>query len=96
MAAVTVFWMYRSNLPSITVYAKIWPPIFPLIALLAFIGVYMMVKRGAEFYAFVCSAILVAFALFSVGVGLFPNLLISTTDAAYNLTMDTPPHNPIR
>jgi len=87
MAAITVFWMYRANLPSITVYAKIWPLIFPLIALLAFIGVYMMVKRGAEFYAFVCSALLVAFGLFSVGIGLFPNLLMSTTDAAYNLTI---------
>ena len=87
MAAITVFWMYRDNLPSITVYAKIWPLIFPLIALLAFIGIYLMLKRGKEFYTFVCSALLIAFALFSVGVGLFPNLLMSTTDAAYNLTI---------
>ena len=46
-----------------------------------------MVKRGKQFYAFVCSAILIAFSLFTVGVGLFPNLLISTTNPAYNLTI---------
>jgi len=87
MAGITVFHMVRNNYPSVAIYYQIWPLIFPAIALLAFIGLYLMVKRGKQFNAFVCSSILIAFSLFTVGVGLFPNLLISTTNAAYNLTI---------
>jgi cytochrome d ubiquinol oxidase subunit II len=87
MAGITVFHMLRNNYPSIAIYYQVWPLIFPAVALLAFIGLYLMVKRGKQFYAFVCSSILIAFSLFTVGVGLFPNLLISTTNAAYNLTI---------
>lgn len=87
LAAITVFFMFRNNYHPVAIYSQIWPLIFPLVGLLAFIGLYLMVRRGKQFYAFVCSAILIAFALFSVGIGLFPNLLISTTDPAYNLTL---------
>lgn len=87
LAAITVFFMFRNNYQPVAVYAQIWPLIFPFIGLLAFVGLYLMVRRKQEFWAFVCSAALIAFALFSVGIGLFPNLLVSTIDSAYNLTL---------
>lgn len=87
MAVITVAWMFIANYPPIAVYQQIWPLIFPAIAFAAFIALYVMIRRGQEFWAFVCSSVLIAFALYSVGVGLFPNLLISTTNPAYNLTI---------
>jgi cytochrome d ubiquinol oxidase subunit II len=51
------------------------------------VGVWVNVRRGAELWAFVCSAVLIAFSMFSVAVGLFPNLLISTTNPQYSLTI---------
>lgn len=87
MAVITVAWMFIANYPPIAVYQQIWPLIFPAIAFAAFIALYVMIRRGQEFWAFVCSSVLIAFALYSVGVGLFPNLLISTTNPSYNLTI---------
>jgi len=88
LAGATVVWMYFQNLPSVTIYLQVgWYWALPVIAAIAFIALYFMVRRGQEFWAFVCSAIFIAFALYTLGVGLFPNLLISTTDAAYNLTI---------
>jgi len=49
--------------------------------------VWYCVQHGKEFWAFVWSAVMVAFSMFSVAVGLFPNLLISTTNPEYNLTI---------
>lgn len=87
MAVITVVWMVLKNYPPLAVYAQIWPLAFPLIAALAFFGSYFMIRRGAEFWAFACSAVFVAFTLYSSGVGLYPNLIISTTDQTYNLTI---------
>jgi cytochrome d ubiquinol oxidase subunit II len=49
--------------------------------------VWYFVRRDQEIRAFVCSAAVIALSIFSVGVGLFPNLLISTTNPQYNLTV---------
>jgi cytochrome d ubiquinol oxidase subunit II len=87
LALATVGWMFVSSYQVLAIYSQIWPLIFPAVAALAFVGLYFMVRRGQEFWAFVCSAVLVAFGLYSLGIGMFPNLLISTTDPAYNLSI---------
>jgi cytochrome d ubiquinol oxidase subunit II len=87
MAVATALFMVLSNYQPIAVYAQIWPLIFPLGAAVAFAGIWLFIRRGREFYAFVCSAAMIALLLFSVGVGIFPNLLISTTNPQYNLTV---------
>ena len=46
-----------------------------------------MVRRGEDFRAFLCSSAMIALLIISGGIGLFPNLIISTTDPAYNLTI---------
>src|SRR5262245_23738753 len=87
MAVLTIVFMFLSNYQPIAVYSQIWPLIFPLVAALAFVGVWVNVRRGAELWTFVCSAVLIAFSMFSIAVGLFPNLLISTTNPEYSLTI---------
>ena len=87
LAAIVVAWMFINQFPSATVYLQGWPLILPIIAAVAFAGIFVMQKRGNEFAAFVCSAVFIAFGLYSLGVGLFPNLLLSTTNPQYNLTI---------
>lgn len=87
MALGTALFIVVANYELIAVYAQIWPLIFPLGAVAAFAGLWFFMHRKHEFYAFVCSAAMIALSLYSVGVGLFPNLLTSTTSAEYNLTV---------
>lgn len=87
MGVLTLVFMYLLNYEPIAIYSQIWPLIFPLIAALSWLGVWVNLRRGAEFWAFVCSSLLIAFSMFTVAVGLYPNLLISTTNSQYNLTI---------
>ncbi len=64
-----------------------WLVIFPALALLAVLVAWLMVGRGRYFLAFILSAAMIAGLLFSAAIGLYPNLLISTLDPAYNLTI---------
>ncbi len=64
-----------------------WPVIFPAGALIALIVAWRMLRQGRDFVAFVASGAMIALLLISGAVGLFPNLLISTTDPAFNLTI---------
>jgi cytochrome d ubiquinol oxidase subunit II len=64
-----------------------WLAIFPLIALAAVVTGWVMVRRERYFTAFLLSATMIAGLIISAGIGLFPNLLISTENPAYNLTI---------
>ncbi len=64
----------------------IWPVIFPLGAVGAFTAGVVLMRSGQDLAAFACSAATVALVLFSVAAGLYPNLLISSTDSQYNMT----------
>jgi cytochrome d ubiquinol oxidase subunit II len=64
-----------------------WPVIFPAGALVALIVAWNMLRKGRDFYAFVASGTMIALLLISGGIGMFPNLLISTTDPQNNLTV---------
>ena len=65
----------------------IWPAILPTLALVAFGAAWMFVQRGEDFRAFLASSAMIGLLLISGGVGLYPNLIISTIDPAYNLTI---------
>ncbi len=67
--------------------AEIWPVIFPTLALGALIVAAVMLGRGKDFAAFVASGAMIALLLMSAAAGLYPNLLLSTIDPAYNLTI---------
>ncbi len=65
----------------------IWPVIFPAAALVAILMAYRLVRQGREFAAFLASAATIALLVISGAAGMFPNLIVSTTDPAYNLTI---------
>jgi cytochrome d ubiquinol oxidase subunit II len=65
----------------------IWPVIFPAAALVALGLAWRFVQRGEDFRAFVASSAMMGLLLVSGGVGLYPNLLVSTIDPAYDLTI---------
>ncbi len=65
---------------------EIWPLIFPIGALVALGGVVAMSRAGRDGRAFLYSAVAIGLLLIAGAIGLFPTLLISTTDAAYSLT----------
>jgi cytochrome bd ubiquinol oxidase subunit II len=67
--------------------AEIWPVIFPAAALIALIVAWRMLRTGHEFWAFVSSGTMIAMLLISGAIGMFPNLLISTIDPQFNLTI---------
>lgn len=65
----------------------IWPVVFPAAALVAAGVVWRMLGAERHFAAFVASGAMIALLLVSAGIGLYPNLLVSTTDAANSLTV---------
>jgi cytochrome d ubiquinol oxidase subunit II len=65
----------------------IWPIVFPAAALGALVIAWRAMHRGKEFVAFVASAATIGLLLVSGAIGIFPNLIISTTDPADSLTI---------
>jgi cytochrome bd ubiquinol oxidase subunit II len=65
----------------------VWPVTFPAGALVSILLAYRYVRQGREFLAFVASGATIALLVVSGAVGMFPNLIVSTTDAANNLTI---------
>jgi cytochrome d ubiquinol oxidase subunit II len=65
----------------------IWPVIFPAAALVALGAAWAFLRRGEDFRAFLASSAMIALLLISGGIGLYPNLIVSTIDPAYNLTI---------
>ena len=65
----------------------IWPVVFPAAALVALAAAWTFVRRGQAFKAFLASSAMIGLLLISGGIGLYPNLIISTVDPAYNLTI---------
>jgi cytochrome bd ubiquinol oxidase subunit II len=65
----------------------IWPVIFPAGALAALVAAWVYVRRGEDFRAFLASSVMIALLLISGGIGLYPNLIVSTIDPAYSLTI---------
>ena len=65
----------------------IWPVIFPAAALGALALAWRLTRRGEDFRAFLASSATIALLLLSGAIGLFPNLIVSTTNPAYSLTV---------
>ena len=66
----------------------IWPVIVPAAALILFGVAWYMFRTGRDLRAFITSGAMIAFLLISGAVGMFPNLLISSVNEDYNLTVD--------
>jgi len=87
LAALTAVAVFLNEDPIADAYlANPWRFIFPLAAAVAFAGAWLMVGRGREGLALAMSGGVIALLLIAVGAGLYPNLLISSTDQAFNMT----------
>ena len=64
-----------------------WLDEFPLAAAAAFGAIWWYRAKARDTAAFFSSCVMLAFLLLSAGVGMYPDLLISTTDPAYNMTV---------
>jgi cytochrome bd ubiquinol oxidase subunit II len=66
---------------------EIWPVVFPAGALLAMGAVWYLVQRARYFPAFVASSLMILLLIVAAGYGMHPNLIVSSIDSAYNLTI---------
>jgi cytochrome d ubiquinol oxidase subunit II len=66
---------------------QIWPVIFPAAALGAMGAVWYFVQQARYFYAFMASSLMILLLLVAGGIGMHPNLIVSSVDQAYNLTI---------
>ena len=83
---VVAMMLFRQQITAVYL-TQIWPVIFPAGALVALIVAWTMLRKGQDFAAFIASGTMIALLLISGGIGLFPNLLISTIDPQNNLTI---------
>jgi cytochrome bd ubiquinol oxidase subunit II len=85
---LVVIWAVVQGLPFTDRYLEqYWPVIFPAAALGAMVAVWYFVRQARYFQAFMASSLMILLLLVAGGVGMHPNLLISTIDQAYNLTI---------
>ena len=68
-------------------FDDIWPAVLPTAALIALGAAWLFVRSGQPFRAFLASSAMIGLLLISGGIGLYPNLIISTIDPSYNLTI---------
>jgi cytochrome d ubiquinol oxidase subunit II len=76
-----------------TVLMRVGDPNFGIVLLLAVLAAVALVAgivfnlAGREGWAFTFNALTIAFALLTIFMALFPNLMISTTDPAYSMSI---------
>ena len=87
LAAVTGAAVFLQEDPIADGYlANPWRFIFPIAAAAAFVGAWLRFRGGREAIALGLSGTTIALVIIAVGAGLYPNLLVSTTDPAFNMT----------
>lgn len=87
LAGVTGTAVFVNDDPIATAYLSgPWRFVLPLAAAGALIVAWVAYRRGHEARALAASGAMIVFLMLAVGAGLYPNLLISTTDPAYSLT----------
>jgi cytochrome d ubiquinol oxidase subunit II len=66
---------------------RMWIGIFPLLALVAALAAWRLILKQMYLSAFMASAAMIALLLGTVAAGLYPVMLPSSTNAAYDLTV---------
>lgn len=67
--------------------ANPWLFLVPLLTVLTIINTRRLLEKGAYFKAFLSSALTSALLLITVTINLYPNIVISTVDPAFNITV---------
>ena len=68
-------------------FADFWYGLLPALALVSFVLCWRSVRDERDFPAFIASSATIALLIISGAVGMYPNLLISSENAQYNLTV---------
>src|SRR6478735_5614858 len=87
MTILIVWTLLLDNPISDRYFDRLWIGIFPLVALLATLFAWREIVRERYLAAFLGSGTSIALLLATVAAGLYPVLLPSSTDAAYDLTV---------
>lgn len=88
VGAVTVVWILLAGYGAGQTYRHApWLVVLPVGALAAYGLMIRMASHGREAAAFFSSSAMVALLLATLAAGLYPNLLTSTTDPRYSLTI---------
>ncbi len=64
-----------------------WTVVFPLLALVAALVAWRSIRSGSHLAAFGSSVAMIGLLMASVAAGLYPVMLASSTDSAYDLTI---------
>lgn len=91
-------WATLSIRPDLLNNFKAYPVLFlvPLLVAASLIGMFWFQRRSADKAAFLCSAGYLIFMLVGAAAAMYPNLLMSTSDPALNITVynaATGPHS---
>lgn len=81
-------WLLWTVLQHVTVVHVPWIIAFAGLTALALVAAILMVRAGRDGAAFVSMALTIAFAVLTILSALFPNVMPSSTDPAYSLTIE--------
>ena len=88
MMTVLVVWTLLLDNPISDTYAdRLWIGVFPVAALVATLAAWRQIHRQLYLSAFLASAATIGLLMATVAAGLYPVLLPSSTDPAYDLTI---------
>jgi len=88
MAAASAVWIAVSDYGVTDTYTDdVWTLVFPLAALVAYVVMFAMVRRGRDVTAFFASSAVLFLSLATISTGLYPNMLKSSTNPAYSMTV---------
>jgi len=88
MAAASAVWIAVSDYGVIDTFTDHpWTLVFPIAALVAYLVMIVMVRGGSDVLAFFGSSTVLFLSVATISAGLFPNMLKSSTNPAYNMTV---------
>jgi cytochrome d ubiquinol oxidase subunit II len=70
------------------------PDLLPIVAVLAVLGVSWLLREGHEGWAFTMTAFAMAATVLTIFIDLYPNVMVSSTDAASSLTVQNSSSSP--
>jgi cytochrome bd ubiquinol oxidase subunit II len=88
LMTILIGWTLALDTPITDNYGKrIWIGVFPVLALGAAITAWRWIRQQRYLQAFLASATMIAFLMGAVAAGLYPILLHSSIDSAYDMTV---------
>jgi cytochrome bd ubiquinol oxidase subunit II len=88
MAAASAVWIAVSDYGVRDTFTDdVWTLVFPVAALAAYVVMVAMIRRGRDVVAFFGSSAVLFLSLATISAGLYPNLLKSSTDPAFSMTV---------